>query len=79
MLCILFGLGGTLVLLAVHGKALPGKFDRLSMIGFICRIDLSSLWIALPISIFLAVLAFTLTVYLMEPYIKEVFLAPLYV
>jgi len=49
-LCILTGLGGTLVLLAVYHKALP----------------------ALPISIFLAVVMFVLTIYCMEPWIQDI-------
>ncbi|KAL9183467.1 hypothetical protein ACHAXT_004323 [Thalassiosira profunda] len=57
-LCILAGLGGTLVLLAVYHKALP----------------------ALPISIFLAVVAFVLTIYCMEPWIVDLWqMGPFYV
>lgn len=57
-LCILTGLGGTLVLLAVYHHALP----------------------ALPISIFLAVIMFVLTIYCMEPWIQDMWRAgPYYV
>eukprot|EP00934_Nitzschia_sp_Nitz4_P006149 Nitzschia sp. Nitz4//scaffold2_size372955//19985//21959//NITZ4_000355-RA/size372955-snap-gene-0.58-mRNA-1//-1//CDS//3329546572//6139//frame0 len=54
---ILFGLLGTLVLLSIHGKALP----------------------ALPISIFLAVIAYLASTYLMGPYVHEVLRLPCYV
>lgn len=56
-MCILTGLGGTLVLLAVYHHALP----------------------ALPISIFLAVIMFVLTIYCMEPWIEDMWRGPYYV
>jgi Presenilin len=56
-LVILDGLGMTLVLLAVYGKALP----------------------ALPISIFLGVIFYLLTRYLIQPWIQSIFVAELYV
>ena len=56
-LVILDGLGMTLFLLAVYGKALP----------------------ALPISIFLGVIFYLLTRYLIQPWIQAIFVANLYV
>jgi Presenilin len=56
-LVILDGLGMTLCLLAVYGKALP----------------------ALPISIFLGVIFYLLTRYLIQPWIQSIFVANLYV
>ena len=57
-LCILQGLGGTLVLLAVYHKALP----------------------ALPISIFLSVAMFLLVVFVITPWLENMWTAgPYYV
>ena len=82
MLTILFGLGVTLVLLAVHGKALPGMFVWSPWQRF-CTTSLGTflipLYPALPISIFLAVIIFVMTRFFAEPFIQEVLRAPFYV
>jgi presenilin 1 len=82
MLVILTGLGGTLILLAVHGKALPGEYSSfvLALVLFFFEwIAHTLLFIALPISIFLGVIVFFLTRYFMEPWIQEVLRLPFYV
>ena len=82
LLTILFGLGGTLVLLAVHGKALPGTLISVSIcIGpcYVYPLVSHKSNVALPISIFLAVLTFVLIHYVTEPFIQEVLRYPLYV
>jgi presenilin 1 len=80
MLVILVGLGGTLILLAVHGKALPGTFycNRACTKLLVPISDiLPSL--ALPISIFLGVIVFFLTQYVLQPWVHEVLRLPFYV